>query len=478
MEENQIIEQKELKKAGRGETKKISRVYFFMGFVALFFIIQGFLLLKNHSVSAYNIGIPDSDNVTGTYKGIVLLNETPVTVDRDGEVLFYASLGEWVSKGNYLITVDKEGNLTKTLREHFYGLDTLSYDSRLEIQKAVKSAVSEYDATDFSTVHSAKEHIDEMVFRSLLRDGGEDAKEFLGSMDLFAFEAPESGFFLNWIDGLEGKDVSELTGAELRGQNHQVKPVTNGDKVSRDEPVVKLVTDNKMVIAFPLTEAEARKYQTKASLTIKTRENLRITGTFSLGETVDGVRMGILTFPKYAANFLTERYTEFQILDNTVTGYKIPESAIVTKEMLVVPADFVMVGQENGIDKKGFMAEVNGKFSFCTDCTIYEKSANPDNNFVRGENVVYVVSNTLKPGTRIQKEGDAAEITTITMTDVVEGVYQINSGYCVFKPIVRLQNSLDTSYIVISDGVRGGLKAYDRIVTDVTNLKENEIIFE
>ena len=32
MEENQIIEQKELKKAGRGETKKISRVYFFMGF--------------------------------------------------------------------------------------------------------------------------------------------------------------------------------------------------------------------------------------------------------------------------------------------------------------------------------------------------------------------------------------------------------------------------------------------------------------
>ena len=67
---------------------------------------------------------------------------------------------------------------------------------------------------------------------------------------------------------------------------------------------------------------------------------------------------------------------------------------------------------------------------------------------------------------------------TLAMQASVEGVYQINNGYCVFKPIVRLQNSLETSFVVISNSVSGGLKSYDRIVMDARDFKENEIIFE
>ena len=60
----------------------------------------------------------------------------------------------------------------------------------------------------------------------------------------------------------------------------------------------------------------------------------------------------------------------------------------------------------------------------------------------------------------------------------IEGVYQINNGYCVFKPIVRLQSSIETSYVIIASDVRYGVSPYDRIVLNADEVSENEIIYE
>ena len=67
---------------------------------------------------------------------------------------------------------------------------------------------------------------------------------------------------------------------------------------------------------------------------------------------------------------------------------------------------------------------------------------------------------------------------TLGIQAIVEGVYQINNGYCIFKPIVRQNHSLDTSYVMVSPGVRSGLKAFDRIVLNAEEIGENDIVFE
>ncbi|MBR5738436.1 MAG: hypothetical protein IKY02_00420, partial [Lachnospiraceae bacterium] len=197
---------------------------------------------------------------------------------------------------------------------------------------------------------------------------------------------------------------------------------------------------------------------------------------FTRSVTADGKPLGILTFAKYGGNYLTERFQEFRILDKSVTGYKIPESAITTKSFFVVPKEFITSG--GGSNEQGVMAEVDGKLKFIP-ATVYVRDSSGDRyNFVIGENSAYVFSSELSAGMRIIAPGNERLETTLGVMAAVEGCFQVNSGYCIFKPIVRIQNSLDTSYVIISENVRGSLKSYDRIVLYAENLAENEIIFE
>ena len=110
--------------------------------------------------------------------------------------------------------------------------------------------------------------------------------------------------------------------------------------------------------------------------------------------------------------------------------------------------------------------------------TVYRYDPDPQNNLVIGEGQAYVRSDELKAGMTIQKEGSGQETFVLGVQTTVEGVYQINNGYCVFKPVLRLRNSLETSYVIVSSGVRGGIRPYDRILLDASGMDENEIIFE
>jgi len=88
------------------------------------------------------------------------------------------------------------------------------------------------------------------------------------------------------------------------------------------------------------------------------------------------------------------------------------------------------------------------------------------------------MSPDLKAGMVIREEGDESRTMTLGVMASIEGCYQVNNGYCIFKPIVRIQNSIDTSYVIVSDKVRNGLRSYDRILLYGEGHDENEIIFE
>jgi hypothetical protein len=76
--------------------------------VLVFFAVQGLILLRHHSVSAYNVGMPGSDNVAGTKRGMILRDERVLTASYDGYVNFFQTNGEWVSRDGYLATLDRD----------------------------------------------------------------------------------------------------------------------------------------------------------------------------------------------------------------------------------------------------------------------------------------------------------------------------------------------------------------------------------
>ena len=80
-------------------------------------------------------------------------------------------------------------------------------------------------------------------------------------------------------------------------------------------------------------------------------------------------------------------------------------------------------------------------------------------------------------GTHEEENGPKETVRmTLGIQASVEGVYQANSGFCVFKPVVRLANSIETAYVIVSPRVSGGIQPYDRIVMEAEKYDEYEIL--
>ena len=61
-------------------------------------------------------------------------------------------------------------------------------------------------------------------------------------------------------------------------------------------------------------------------------------------------------------------------------------------------------------------------------------------------------------------------------TDSLEGVYNINKGYAVFKQIEILNSNEE--YCTIKKGMSYGLSVYDHIVLNAETVQEGDLIYQ
>ncbi|MBO7363895.1 MAG: hypothetical protein J6Z23_05780 [Lachnospiraceae bacterium] len=476
-----MAEEKKQDKIIRPFRYPITFVTVFFALLLIYFIIQGVLVYRKHPIQAYNIGTVVSDNMTGSFRGMVLRQEEVVFADTPGYVNYYTVSGERMTKGSLVATVDDSGTLTAKLHDIFYGKDLLSASSVRTIQEEIRSDTASYDPMDFQTAYQAKANIRSTVFECLMADTEGTLLNHLSDVAYTLCRMPYTGFFLPWADGLEGRDVSQLSAADFREGAHERVRRTNQDPVERGSFLYKIAADNQFRIVFRMTEEERQNFAGRDSLTIRMEDGREITGSFRTEELADGETAGVLTFQKYGVNYMDSRFVSFRILDKTVSGFKIPESAIIRKSFFVIDSAFVQPG--GGSSQVGVLVQTDGSPVFVA-CTVYTKSGNEDTNLVSGADTAYIWAKDLKPGTVIcadieDASGAKKPLTyTLGIQAIVEGVYQINNGYCIFKPIVRQNHSLDTSYVMVSPGVRSGLKAFDRIVLNAEEIGENDIVFE
>ena len=454
----------------------VSFVLVIFAMVAVYFLVQGIILLNHHSIQIYDVNVASDDNAAALHKGIILRNEVTVESPAKGYLSYYTMNGEWVSKERLICSVDQNGNVEEKLRMLFYGHSTLTQSARQKIQAAIRNAVESYDNLNFDTVFRAKGDVEASVLNALINESGDLSSKLVG-MSYVPCYSGETGFFMNWFDGLENAAAENLDSSVFLTENYSRTELRGGNVVNEGEPVYKLAPDNRFTLSFLMSDAEIASYGTKKTLSVRMEDGLELTGSFSLKKTADGKNLGVLTFLKYGGNYLSERFRSFRILDKSVSGFKIPESSIVTKSFFVVPERFVSQGgggNQWGVSTKN----ADGSTVFHPATVYFRDTTENAPNFIIGEGVAYVMGEDLYAGMEIQSSGDLAETMKLGVKASVEGCFQVNNGYCIFKPIVRIQNSIDTSYVIVSDRVKGSLKSYDRIVLYGEGHEENEIIFE
>ena len=453
--------------------------------ILIYLLVHGILLLTRERIQAYDIGTPVKDNISGSYTGIILREEHAVNAEEDGYVSCFSVAGDRLSTGATVCTLDEDGMLEEALRNMYFGEKMLSESSKIRIRDTVRDSMYKYSRMDFSSAAEIGTSIRATVLNGLIHDADSVTTAALRS-SCTPVATAESGFVLFTLDGYEHAVPASMTRTDFTESPFVPKTVSTGMYVNAGDFLYKIVPDNRFQLVFPMTDEENVRFSGRKQLTVRFQDGVEISGSFSSERGADGTMMGILSFQKYGANHLNERRVSFFILDTAVQGYKIPESAIITKNFYTVDKSFITEGGSRG--SRGVLIEEKGKVVF-HEVTVYMSDTDEDasNDFIIGEDVAYISGDSLSPGTvlvRADTEDSSGgtgsamqERTTLGVQTVLEGVYQINSGYCVFKPVARLSASLETSYVIISSKVRNGLSDYDRIVMNAEEASEYELIY-
>ena len=70
---------------------------------------------------------------------------------------------------------------------------------------------------------------------------------------------------------------------------------------------------------------------------------------------------------------------------------------------------------------------------------------------------------------------DTQETMTLAQISTLEGVYQVNRGYAVFRRVERVEENGD--YVVVAKGTSKGISVYDHIALNAGNVIDSSIIY-
>ena len=180
--------------------------------------------------------------------------------------------------------------------------------------------------------------------------------------------------------------------------------------------------------------------------------------------TRDGDYYGCLDFDNSMIRYAEERYLNVELILEDESGLKIPKSSVTEEKFYIIPEDYITTGGNSSSDGVMVQAE-NGEAGF-HQIDIYDSSD-------KGE--VYVSRDDISEGTVLIKP-ESSETYTVGKTKTLQGVYNINKGYAVFKKVnILCEND---EYYIVQEGDSYGLYNYDHIVQDGSSVRSEEVVFQ
>ena len=436
------------------------------------FIVFGvYSYMREDKVSFYEVtdgGIAANQEHTG----IALRTEEVQAADQTGYVNLLITGGKRVGVGTDVYALDETGEMTRFLSSDSLQNLQFTEENFLKIKNRLSDFSAELTDEGFREIYDAKTTINSSIIELANIFGNDNLQEQMlaKGISFRRITSPYSGLISFDTDGFEGRTPESVVAADFVNENYQSSHTKSGQLVEKNQPVYRVVTSEEWNLVFPLTEEERKLFSGSTTLSIRFKKNdIRYTVPYMQVNASDGNAFGKLTLRKYMVDFINDRFINFDIEEDALTGLKIPKSAVVEKTFLTVPTEYLAHGGDSTGD--GFYKEVNGEngmtveyieteiFHEENDRYYIDFSSNAD--FQPGDYVV-------KPGTNERyKLGETANL---------QGVYNINKGYAVFKQI----DILDTNdeYYTVRKNQKYGLSVYDHILFDPKGINEGDFIYQ
>ncbi|MGN1085119.1 MAG: HlyD family efflux transporter periplasmic adaptor subunit [Lachnospiraceae bacterium] len=408
---------------------------------------------------------------------MILRAETVYRTDQAGYLNYYYREGARIAKGAKVYSLNDSSDLQNLLTMNEEN-SMLTENDLGRLKSDVRAFCAKYSDAAFSESYKLREDFlsDYLRYRdvSMLDAITEGSVTTVGG--LRTVYAPESGSVTYYSDLYDGYTVERITGEEFLQENRTVPERSKPTGLSAiDSFAYKLVTDDNWQLVISLDEDSFRRLQTGGDTV-----TFRISGDSALYrkpyETlfINGGHYLLVEMERYVTDYFSERFLDITLSFNAEEGLKIPGTSIVEKEVYQIPERFVMAGGMGDEDSVGVSVE-------CFDEASGEVKPDyrPISPLFFEDGYYYVAAEALDSGSYINSSGLTAEPERAMLYSFLtnlEGVYNMNQGYAVFKRIERITDLED--YILVRSGLAGGVALYDHIVLDVSAVTKDVILIE
>lgn len=480
---------------GKLLTFNISTIMF--GALLLYMIITVVLYATSSHVTTYQVTTgPLTKNPVCT--ALALRSEEVITAENSGYIEYYATEGMQVRKDGsvYSISNEQQENTSVALSDeqmeevrssaeqfsyaynsnNFYDTYSYKYQVRGTILQAAKAETSQATQTseDSQTASSEEGENTDSVAGSAVTGNSIS----IGNQDVYT--APEAGIVVYSTDGYENKTADSLVEEDFNQMAYQKENLITGNEIQTGDSVYKLITSENWTLMVPLTDQMAAALAGRESIQVKfVKDGESQNGSLSIVN-IGSQKVAKIELINGMTRYAGDRFLEVELVINTQSGLKIPVSSIVEKEFYTVPLDFLTQG-DNG-NTQGFLKQIGSGDSSSSefiDATIYRQVDAQGNEITENTQdtsggLCYVDKDTLNEGDILIKP-DSGETFTVGQVDNLQGAYNINQGYAVFRQIKILDQNEE--YCIVEEGTSYGLRAFDYIARDGSTVSEEEILY-
>lgn len=405
-----------------------------------------------------------------TYSGIILRTEKVINSSEAGYVNYYAREGEKVGNSKLVYMLDETGEM----KEYFNTLNLGENSLETEDLRDLKTDITNFDHAfhegSFSSVYDFKRTLNSSVLKlanqALMTEMDSIGSGFSAAVAFV--NAPESGVVSYWVDGYEALKPEEITEETFQEDGYEKQSLENNRLITAGEPVYKLNTEEVWSIVVPIDAARGAEIEAEEYVKVRFLKNLYESwGEVKLLNNPDGNTYLQLTFTNSMITFVKDRFLDIEIIMETETGLKIPNSSIVEKEFFLVPEEYITKGgndSDEGVLRQIYLEDGSTSTEF-VETNVYSNK----------EGECYLDNMTLGIGNVLIKP-ESTETYTVSKVGTLIGVYNINKGYADFKEITILYQNEE--YAVVRANSQYGLNVYDYIALDATAVTDNEFIYE
>lgn len=436
--------------------------------ILIYILINIYLYMTKPKLSIYEVQAEELAQ-EDTVEAVIVRAESIIKAPASGYVNYYLNEGNRVAKLGAVYSLDESKKIYETLSNTEEGTSFLDQDIT-DMKDEIKTFRKTYKDNNFFETSNFKNAIstlaNQMNTKNLLENLETLGEEVLTNSSFQMIQSSVPGTISYQMDSLSGLTLEMVEGNVFDTQHFEKISLRTNDLITKDTPVYRIITEELWYLIAPISEDLVRKFEDQTKIRFSIQKDKRtITAPIELYQD-SGQNYIKITMQDFMLSYMNERYLEITFQFSEVKGLKIPLSSITKKAFFLIPSSFLTENEEERIsllaaDYDPQSGKVNYKYI-------------PIEVYYEYDGMSYIDTSVFELRTILFNK-DTKEEYTVGATEELEGVFNVNKGYSVFRRIERLRENED--YCIVSDETSKGITLYDHIALDASTAIESAIIY-